>query len=59
MIFGKSNLDLELITEDLQKKLNKKLSIKIIENKNPDCTADLIASWVCAQIEKRVPLEEL
>ena len=55
VIFGKSNIDLDFIVEELQKKINRKLSIKIIENENPDCTAELIASWVCGQIEKRVP----
>jgi small subunit ribosomal protein S3 len=55
IIFGKSSLDLEVITDQLQKKIKKKLSIKIIENNNPDNTATLLASWICAQIEKRVP----
>ena len=55
VIFGKSNIDLELIIEELSHLINRKLSIKIIENDNPDCTADLIAAWICGQIEKRVP----
>ena len=37
VIFGKSNIDLDFIVEELQKKINRKLSIKIIENENPDC----------------------
>tara|TARA_A100001015_G_scaffold229431_1_gene259431 strand:+ start:5982 stop:6665 length:684 start_codon:yes stop_codon:yes gene_type:complete len=56
VIFGKTGLDLDLIIDDLKKLINKQmLTINIIENKKPDSSAHLVASWICGQIEKRVP----
>ncbi len=56
MIFGKAGLDIEFITADLKKKIKQtNLVINIIELKNPDTNAALIAAWICGQIEKRIP----
>lgn len=55
LIFGKSSIDLNIITESLKKIIKRPLNISILENKKPDATAELIASWICGQIEKRVP----
>jgi small subunit ribosomal protein S3 len=55
MIFGKSNIDLELINAELSKMAKKKTVIKITEEKNQDCNSRLLASWVTGQLEKRIP----
>jgi small subunit ribosomal protein S3 len=56
VIFGKNSMDLDLIRLDLSKKINvKNLVINILENKSPDATASLVASWICSQIERRIP----
>ncbi len=56
VIFGKTNIDLELITKELRDKLKiTNLKITIEENKNPDANAKLLSTWICGQIEKRIP----
>tara|TARA_B100000427_G_scaffold101850_1_gene84046 strand:+ start:3558 stop:4220 length:663 start_codon:yes stop_codon:yes gene_type:complete len=56
VIFGKSGIDLDIVNEQLRKKIKQKnLILNIIENKAPDATAALISSWICGQIEKRIP----
>ena len=55
IIFGKSGLDLDIVKKQLSKLLKKKVGVNIIENKSPDSTASLLSSWICTQIEKRVP----
>ena len=56
VIFGKSGIDIELVASALKKLIKQNmLSINILENKKPDSSAHLLASWICGQIEKRVP----
>ena len=56
VIFGKSGIDIELLTDDLKKLIKKTMvSINILENKKPDSSSHLLAAWICGQIEKRVP----
>tara|TARA_B100000427_G_scaffold329816_1_gene348088 strand:+ start:3445 stop:4116 length:672 start_codon:yes stop_codon:yes gene_type:complete len=56
IIFGKTGLDLEVINEQLRKKIKQNnMVINIVENKSPDATAALISAWICGQIEKRIP----
>jgi small subunit ribosomal protein S3 len=56
VIFGKSGIDMELLTNDLKKLIKTNMVvINILENKKPDSSAHLLASWICGQIEKRVP----
>ncbi|RAP26445.1 30S ribosomal protein S3 [Candidatus Marinamargulisbacteria bacterium SCGC AG-333-B06] len=56
IIFGKTGINLDIVNEELRKKIKKNnVVINIIENKSPDATAALIATWICGQIEKRIP----
>jgi small subunit ribosomal protein S3 len=56
IIFGAGTIDLEVVSAQLKKIIqDTKLVIHIQEIKNPDSTAPLLAAWICAQIEKRVP----
>jgi len=55
IIFGKSSLDLEVITKSLNDLTRKKVNIKILEEKRQDSNSRLLASWIAAQLEKRVP----
>ncbi len=57
IIFGKSSIDLELLKQELIKEIGIKssLNIKILEQKNPEGNAKLIADWIATQLEKRVP----
>ena len=59
IIYGKSGIDLDYISEQLNKLIDKRAMINIIENSNPDCTASLIAAWACNQLEKRVPFRRV
>jgi small subunit ribosomal protein S3 len=55
IIFGKSGIDLKFSTEQLKKKLNRNISIKVVEDKFPDKSAKLLSDFVANQIERRVP----
>jgi len=55
VIFGKSGTDLKLIIDQLSKKLKYKVNINIVEERNPDLSARLLAQWICGQIERRIP----
>ena len=56
VIFGKSGIDIDLLSLDLKKLIKRDVVIITIkENKKPDSSANLLASWICGQIEKRVP----
>ncbi|RAP35223.1 30S ribosomal protein S3 [Candidatus Marinamargulisbacteria bacterium SCGC AAA071-K20] len=55
IIFGKSNIDLDVIIADVSKMTGKKANIKITEEKNQDSNSRLLASWVTGQLEKRIP----
>ncbi len=55
IIFGKSGIDLNVYKELFVKKTNKRVNIKIVEEKAPDKSARLLSLWIAGQIEKRVP----
>jgi small subunit ribosomal protein S3 len=55
IIFGKSGIDLKYSTERLKNKLNRNISIKVVEVKYPDKSAKLLSDFVASQIERRVP----
>ena len=55
IIFGKSGIDIDLITADVSKMTGKKTNIKITEEKNHDGNSRLLASWVTGQLERRIP----
>jgi len=54
MLIGKGGAGVELIKADISKLLNKPVNVNIIEVKNPDTDAQLVAENIAAQLEKRI-----
>jgi small subunit ribosomal protein S3 len=54
IVIGKKGADVEILKSELQKFTTKKLHINIIEVKNPEASAKLIAKNIAKQIEGRV-----
>ena len=55
VIFGKSGFDLDAVKKDLEKKTKRKFSILVHEERDPDLSARLVATWVTGQLERRIP----
>jgi small subunit ribosomal protein S3 len=58
VISSKAGIDLPIMVAELEKLLHKKVVINVKENKRIDATAQLLASWVCGQLVKRVPFRK-
>ena len=54
MVIGKNGAEIEKLRATCQEKLGKPVTINIVENKNPDLDAILVAEGIAAQLEKRV-----
>ena len=54
MVIGRNGAEIEKLREKCQKMLNKPVVINIVEVKNPDLDATLVAENIAAQLEKRV-----
>jgi len=54
MVIGRGGSEIEKLKATLEKKLGKDVSLNIIEVKNPDANAQLIAENIAAQLERRV-----
>ncbi len=54
MVIGKGGAEVEVIREQLAKMTNKKIHINIIEIKNPELDAILVAESIAQQLERRV-----
>jgi small subunit ribosomal protein S3 len=54
IVFGRNGIDVKLLNEELALKIGKKLTINVIEQKNVDANARLLAEWVATQLENRV-----
>ncbi len=54
MVIGKGGAEIDKLKEECEKLLGKPVAINIIEVKNPDLDAQLIAENVAAQLEKRI-----
>ena len=54
LVIGPKGAEVERITEELQYMTGRKVSISIIEIKNPDLEAQLVAEGVAEQLRKRV-----
>ncbi|MGD9689401.1 MAG: 30S ribosomal protein S3 [Phycisphaerales bacterium] len=54
LVIGPKGAEVERITEELQYMTGRKVSISIIEIKNPDTEAQLVAEGVAEQLRKRV-----
>ncbi len=54
VIIGKGGEDIEKLRASLEKKLGKSVALNIVEVKNPDINAQLVAENIAQQLEKRI-----
>lgn len=54
IVIGKGGSEIEKLRQDLEKKIGKPVSLSIIEIKNPDTNAQLVAENIASQLEKRI-----
>ena len=54
MVIGRGGAEIEKLKATLEKKLKKDVSLNIIEIKNPDVNAQLVAESIALQLEKRI-----
>lgn len=54
MLIGKGGAGVELIKEDISKLLQKSVNVNIMEIRNADTDAQLVAENIAAQLEKRI-----
>ncbi len=54
MVIGKGGAEIEKLKADCEKMLNKPVAINIMEVKQPDKNAQLVAENIAAQLERRV-----
>ncbi len=54
MVIGRNGAEIEKLKEECQAMLNKPVVINIVEVKNPDLNAQLVAENIALQLEKRV-----
>ena len=54
MVIGRNGAEIEKLRETCQKKLGKPVVVNIVEIKNPDADAQLVAENIAAQLEKRI-----
>jgi len=54
MVIGRGGAEIEKLKATLEKKLGKEVSLNIIEVKNPDVNAQLVAESIASQLERRI-----
>lgn len=54
LVIGKGGAEIEKLKATLEKKLGKPVNINIIEVRNPDMNAQLVAENIAAQLERRI-----
>lgn len=54
MVIGRGGAEIEKLKATLEMKLGKEVSLNIIEIKNPDVNAQLVAESIALQLEKRI-----
>ena len=54
MVIGRGGAEIEKLKATLEKKIGKEVSLNIIEIKNPDVNAQLVAESIALQLEKRI-----
>ena len=54
VVIGKGGEDIKKLEEELTKKYGKKVKLNIVEVKNPDMDAQLVAENIAQQLEKRI-----
>jgi len=53
VVIGKKGADIEQLRKDLEKMTGSKTFVNVVEIKNPETDASLVAQSICMQIEKR------
>lgn len=54
MVIGRGGAEIEKLKATLEKKVGKEVSLNIIEIKNPDVNAQLVAESIASQLERRI-----
>jgi small subunit ribosomal protein S3 len=54
VVIGKGGAEIEKLRLDLEKRIGKNVALSIVEIKNPDTNAQLIAEGIAAKLEKRI-----
>jgi small subunit ribosomal protein S3 len=54
VIIGKGGTEIERLRLDMEKRIGKPVAISIVEVKNPDTDAQLVAESIAAKLEKRI-----
>ena len=54
MVIGRGGAEIEKLRLNLEKMIGKPVSLNIVEVKNPDMNAQLVAESIAAQLEKRI-----
>jgi len=54
VVIGKGGTEIEKIRQDVEKRIGKPVALSIVEVKNPDTNAQLIAEGISAKLEKRI-----
>lgn len=54
LVIGKGGADIEKLRASLEKMIGKPVVVNIVEVKQPDLSAQLVAESVCAQLERRI-----
>ncbi len=54
MVIGRGGSEIEKLKADLEKRLGKSVSLNIVEIKNPDVNAQLVAESIASQLERRI-----
>ncbi len=54
IVIGKGGAEIEKLRLDMEKRIGKPVSLSIIEIKNPDTNAQLVAENIASQLEKRI-----
>ena len=54
LVIGKGGELIETLKKDIEAKINKEVSLNIVEVKNIDTNAQLVAENICTQLEKRI-----
>jgi len=54
VIIGKGGAEIERLKLDIEKRIGKPVALSIVEVKNPDTNAQLIAEGIAAKLEKRI-----
>ena len=54
VVIGKGGAEIERLRVDVEKRIGKPVALSIVEVKNPDTNAQLIAEGIAAKLEKRI-----